>query len=1448
MAGGGGTHGTQEPESVLVSAVVRVRGPDGAIGGTGFLVAPDLVLTCAHVVSDALDLPRDAEVPAGAEVTVDLPLADGTGNPGPPGRAEVQHWVPIRTDQTGDVSLLRLRAALPGARPLPMADAESVWDHKARVVGFTHDHPDGVWTLGRLRGPTGRGWVQLSRADGQTAHVQGGFSGSPVWDDDLGSAVGLVVAAQPVREAQQVFVTRTRALIREIPELAAVLSPPAPFRGLATFQEADAGDFFGREADVAEVVAALQGERPGVTVYGPSGCGKSSLALAGVVPELRRAGYEVLVIDAGRITSPAAALATELYEAVRSGRYGAARADDADRVEGRLRRLGVVDAFHRTTGRPAARLLVVLDQAEALLNRPDAELAEAVDLLFPERPAAGLRVLATLRADFMDAALSHERLGPALRRGATLPLTPMTRDQLREVITEPLKRIPAVTYDPGLDRRILDDAGSEPGILPLLGFVLAELWDRRSAGRLRTAAYEELGGVSGALVHHARKAWDACVSSGPPSGSPGSPTPSSSSGAPTPLDRKEEEAVARRLLTGLVRLLPGGEAPVRRVLTREEAGERRWRLARALAERRLLVLSGGDGQPESAELAHEALITAWPALADQVRADAGFLAGRAELRHDLERWRTAGEPTDLLPDAPHLAALEERLGGRDDELAAEERGFLTRARRRRRTRRARLRAAWVATALVLALIAGLGVFLVQERKVSAQRRAAGTSRTLAAQSEELKEGNPGQAALAALAAYEVAPTQEARSALLRRYEELRDAKWVLTGSQGDITATAMSVDGGVTLVTTAAYRATLFIRTPEGRVRQENLRLPANVVSPVVSRDGRRIAYVRGADGVVVWHEVTASADRLVGPAHPLRGALTNRSLAVQLGMSIKIMDFSPDGRRLVGIPASSSSLPTQVWDLGTGRPTPLPERAAHLTNVWFGADERTLVAVQSRTTDPKGTLVSIDIGSGTVRELAKDIDISGFGVSGDGSVAVVCHREKADPPSFGVARYQAVRVADGRALRGYSAGADTTCHDTAISRRGERYAVYTTSGGWALVDTVAQQGDPVRFSGPVSTNGMAYLPLLGTADRPVLVSSGKNGVTASAPAKDTGGTAYGLPHLLGDGSEMVVRVGADGRSLRVVATEDEWRVLAEAKVGTAATPPDKAQDLQVNKAQTLVADVSDRNRITVRSLPSLRRVAEFTTARLPAGQERPELLQFRFLDDERLVTVSGTTVEEWDARRGRRLSRPLDLRDLRLTTQDHPFYGVGRHREPGYVAVTVGGQPDVHAVDLRTGKENRDLRIRLGDELNTAVFLADSRYLAEMTKGGMVELWSAPPGSRPRRTVGPIGPLSPDQWAAGLFGRTGFFLANAAYVRFLQADDPEFRDTYEFTQKQIFLAAGDSGKALLRGGRGGDMNLLRLDPALWKRHLCEVLGRDLTEDERSGLPPGLPALCRPTA
>ncbi|MFD5897153.1 trypsin-like peptidase domain-containing protein [Streptomyces sp. NPDC060366] len=1406
---------SSSPDEALASSVVRITGQNGSPSGAGFLVAADLVLTCAHVVSDALDQPRHETVPAGRVVNVELPLAERREDAGPGvWPAEVEQWVPIRTGHAGDIAVLRLREAIPSARPLPMVDAASVWDHGARAVGFTGGEPGETWFRGKLSGATSEGWLQLSRADGQAAYVQRGFSGSPVWDNELGAVVGLLVAAQPQQDAQQAYVLRTRSVLQEVPSLAAVVSPPTPFRGLAPFQEHDADVYFGRDGDIERVVTALHGADTAVTLYGPSGCGKSSLALAGVAPRMRRAGYEVFVVNAGQVSSLRSALATELHEAVRTGRFGPARADSVDQVEAWLADKGLTDTLHRLRGTAAGKLLIVLDQAEALLDRTEAELGELVELLFPDRlPATAGRVLLTLRADFMNAALEHPRLGPVLRGGTTLPLTPMSRDQLREVITKPVETVPAVEYDPGLAGRVLNDTGGEPGVLPLLGFVLEQLWEHQVAGRLLATTYDDIGGVSGALRRHAETAWRHCVPSG-------------------------NEAEALALLTGLVRVLPGGEAPLRRRLTRDEAGEGRWRLAQALAERRLLVLHGDEGRPESAELAHEALITAWPTLADLVRADADFLASRAEVQHDLERWKKADSSADLLPGDLQLAALKVRLRGREADLTEEQRDFLALARRRRQARRARVRTGWIVVALTLVLIAGLGTFLIQQSQVSAKRAAEGQSRSLAIQSDELTDSNPAQAGLAALAAYDIAPTQEARSALMRRYAELKGAAWVLAGTQGKIVEADVSDEGTVALVTSVTGRATLFVRTADGSVRHEQLRFADDLLSPVVSSDGSRIAYVRGEDGVVVWHDVTPTGKRLAGPMGVLRGALMEPESLPDADRR-NTMDFSRDSRFLVA--ASVSTRPVRLWDLTTGRPRALPKQFRGLDSVWFGPDENTVVAKRLL---PRPSLVKVDIATGAIHELSRGAAVA---VSGNAAVAVFC---TGTGPQ---ARFRVVRVSDGQVLRTVSMDKyryDCTLSDIAVDGTGDYFAVVNKSSNyWDLVGThpgIATRTyflgpDPLSYSNRAEYSATVDAPpfLVGTPHTPTLVTNEGNALKGWARTLYNDSTDP-EPQLLGDGSRMVIRARKDEADLlRVVETEGEGGTLSEVK---SSPVPEPYVPLEVNAPGTLVADVLERHRVVVRALPSLRRVAEFRTAKPPAPESRKRQAIFlSFHGDNRVVTTSGSVVESWDARSGRRLSRPIDLRDVRLTKKNRSTFTVRDHPKPGFVSVTVAGEPYMHAVDLRTGKPEKKLRVRLADDLYSASFLADPEYVTVLTTAQMAELWSVHPGQPARRVVGPFGPLTDHEWSQEWSLRptegTGFLLAYKGSIHFLKADEPGYQDIYEFGEEQAFPAATSDGKAILRDPANLEPHdLLRLDPALWKRHVCKVLGRELTADERRGL------------
>src|SRR6185503_3745693 len=60
---------------------------------------------------------------------------------------------------------------------------------------------------------------------------------------------------------------------------------------------------------------------------------------------------------------------------------------------------------------------------------------------------------------------------------------------------------------PELVERLLDDAGDEPGALPLLSSTLLELWHARSGRELTLAAYERTGGMRGSVARLAESAY-----------------------------------------------------------------------------------------------------------------------------------------------------------------------------------------------------------------------------------------------------------------------------------------------------------------------------------------------------------------------------------------------------------------------------------------------------------------------------------------------------------------------------------------------------------------------------------------------------------------------------------------------------------------------------------------------------------------------------------------------------------------------------------------------------------------------------------------------------------------------------------------------------------------------------------------------------------------------------
>lgn len=101
-----------------------------------------------------------------------------------------------------------------------------------------------MWTAGRFLGTQNTGLVQLIGDADVEFHIDHGFSGTPLWDDDLGSAVaGMVVAKEQAayneQGARTAYAVLAGTLLRIWPELCLHARPPCPFRGLQAFREQD---------------------------------------------------------------------------------------------------------------------------------------------------------------------------------------------------------------------------------------------------------------------------------------------------------------------------------------------------------------------------------------------------------------------------------------------------------------------------------------------------------------------------------------------------------------------------------------------------------------------------------------------------------------------------------------------------------------------------------------------------------------------------------------------------------------------------------------------------------------------------------------------------------------------------------------------------------------------------------------------------------------------------------------------------------------------------------------------------------------------------------------------------------------------------------------------------------------------------------------------------------
>ena len=194
--------------------------------GAGFLVDNRHLLTCAHVVTEALGISRDTQEPPTETIQLDFPLIA----PGQKVKAKVVFWQPVNPPQVGeDIAGLHLEDAPPtGVSAVQLVTPSDYWGHSFRIFGFPQGHDVGVWATGELRDAQATEWIQMEAIQVPGYQVEPGFSGAPVWDDSLQGVAGMAIAAERKREGvKAAFMIPTKVLVQTWSLLSQRVQQPA---------------------------------------------------------------------------------------------------------------------------------------------------------------------------------------------------------------------------------------------------------------------------------------------------------------------------------------------------------------------------------------------------------------------------------------------------------------------------------------------------------------------------------------------------------------------------------------------------------------------------------------------------------------------------------------------------------------------------------------------------------------------------------------------------------------------------------------------------------------------------------------------------------------------------------------------------------------------------------------------------------------------------------------------------------------------------------------------------------------------------------------------------------------------------------------------------------------------------------------------------------------------
>ena len=457
-----------------------------------------------------------------------------------------------------------------------------------------------------------------------------------------------------------------------------------------------------------------------------------------------------------------------------------------------------------------------------------------------------------------------------LVRDAAVAITPLTAAEIEAAVIEPARRV-GVAVEPALAAEVASEVTRGAGAMPLLQYALTELFDQSSmTGTLTRQAFADLGGVAGAVSRRADELFDASTAG--------------------------ERVAARALFGRLVTLGEGIPDTRRRARLAELPDDPATQavLHRFASARLLSYDRDPTTRAPTVEVAHEALIAAWPRLRTWLEEDRSMLRHQRQLTEAADAWAARGqEPADLHRGS-HLAADEELLDAgialNDLEVDFVRRSMshreAERERERRRVRRLRALLAVAAIAAVVALVGG--VLAARAARDADRARAIADVERLRAVAVREADARPDLATLLAVEAQQLDPGAASLSTLHE----------VLIGAPAGLLATLTHPDGGTyaprlladARTVVAASSDGFHVWDPAARTLQRRIERPGADVATTATA-GRVLAAASG-EGITL-HDLDSG--------ELITNSMLGRQWRQTLG-TVDVLAGAPDGSRLAEV------------------------------------------------------------------------------------------------------------------------------------------------------------------------------------------------------------------------------------------------------------------------------------------------------------------------------------------------------------------------------------------------------------------------------------------------------------------------------------------------------------------------------------------------------------------